>query len=88
MKGACPSQPKCYSSLEVVVQYMDIRQSQLVVVDLADLIYSFNIILAFNYIVLGTGPDCKPAPVPGLLNLGSNKNNSFSSSTASRVFGF
>ncbi len=26
--------------------------------------FSFNIILALSYIVLGTGPDCKPAPVP------------------------
>ncbi len=26
--------------------------------------YSFNITLALGYIVLGTGPDCKPAPVP------------------------
>jgi hypothetical protein len=30
--------------------------------------YSFNITLALGYIVLGTGPDCKPAPVPGLLS--------------------
>ncbi len=30
--------------------------------------YSFDIILALSYIVVGTGPDCKPAPVPWLLS--------------------
>jgi hypothetical protein len=30
--------------------------------------YSFNIILALSYIVLGMGPNCKPAPVPWLLS--------------------
>jgi hypothetical protein len=42
--------------------------------------YSFYIIIASTYIVLGTGPDCKPAPVPGLLS----KKQFFNPSTASR----
>ncbi len=35
--------------------------------------YSFNIILALSYIVVGIILQCKPTPVPGLLNLGSKK---------------
>ena len=35
--------------------------------------YSFNIILALSYIVVGIVLDCKPTPVPGLLILGSKK---------------
>jgi hypothetical protein len=30
--------------------------------------YCFDIIIALTYIVLGTGPNCQPAPVPGLLS--------------------
>jgi hypothetical protein len=35
--------------------------------------YSFNTILALRYIVVGIILECKPTPVPGLLNLDSKK---------------